>query len=102
MSRPLHLQSKFAYHESAMIHPSRQAMMDKAIAERQRIKEWLLPHMVGGKAKAFTKEQYRQLATADLGIFSKASFDHAWISAIEDSGRQDWYDPKPRRKETKQ
>lgn len=75
-------------------------MMDKAIAERQRIKEWLLPHMMAGKAKAFTKEQYRQLATADLGIFSKASFDHAWISAIEDSGRQDWYDPKPRRKET--
>ena len=77
-------------------------MMDKAIAERQRIKDWLLPNMVGGKAKAFTKEQYRQLATADLGMFSKASFDHAWISAIEDSGRQDWYDPKPRRKETKQ
>lgn len=77
-------------------------MMDKAIAERQRIKEWLLPHMAGGRAKAFTKEQYRQLAGADLGAFSKAAFDHAWISAIEDSGRQDWYDPKPRRKETKQ
>lgn len=84
------------------MHPSRQAMMDKAIAERQRIKEWLMPHMAGGRAKAFTKEQYRQLAGADLGIFSKASFDHAWISAIEDSGRQDWYDPKTRRNETKQ
>ena len=23
----------------------------------------------------------------------------AWISAIEDTGRQDWYDPKPRQKE---
>jgi hypothetical protein len=77
-------------------------MMDIAIAERQRIKDWLLPYMVGGKAKAFSKEQYRQLATADLGIFSKASFDHAWISAIEDSGSQGWYDPKPGRKETKQ
>lgn len=85
-----------------MINPSRQAMMDIAIAERQRIKEWLLPYMVGGKAKAFTKAQYRQLAAEDLGEFSKASFDHAWISAIEDSDRQDWYDPKPRRKETKQ
>ncbi len=83
-----------------MTHPARQAMMDKAIAQRQRIKEWLLPHMAVGKAKAFTKEQYRQLASADLGPFSKAAFDHAWIAAIEDSGRQDWYDPKPRRKET--
>jgi hypothetical protein len=85
-----------------MIHPSRQAMMDKAIAERQLVKDWLLPHMAAGKAKAFTKEQYRLLAAADLGIFSKASFDHAWISAIEDSGRQDWYDPKPRQRETTQ
>jgi hypothetical protein len=71
-------------------------MMDQAIAERRRVVDWLLPHMATGKAKAFTKEQYRQMASADLGPFSKAAFDHAWISAIEDSGRQDWYDPKPR------
>ena len=71
----------------------RQAMMDKAIAERKRLRDWLLPHMANGKPKAFTKDDYRQLATADLGSFSKAAFDHAWIAAIEDSGRQDWYDP---------
>lgn len=46
--------------------------------------------------------RYRQLASADLRPFSKAEFDHAWISAIEDSGRQDWYDPMPRRKKTRQ
>jgi hypothetical protein len=85
-----------------MTHPSRQAMMDKAIAERQLIRDWLLPHMKGGKPKAFTKDQYRLLAVSELGPFSKAGFDHAWISAIEDTGRQDWYDPKPRRKETRQ
>ena len=83
-----------------MPHPSRQAMMDKAIAQRQRIKDWLLPNMADGKPKAFTKEQYRQLAAADLGSFSKAAFDHAWIAAIEDSGRQDWYDPKPQTRKT--
>ena len=77
-------------------------MMDQAIAERDRLRNWLLPHMARGSPKAFTKEQYRQLASADLGAFSKAAFDHAWIAAIEDSGRQDWYDPKPRRKETSQ
>lgn len=77
-------------------------MMDKAIAERQRIRDWLLPHMKGGKPKAFTKDQYRLLAVSELGEFSKAAFDHAWISAIEDSGRQDWYDPKPPRKGTRQ
>lgn len=81
---------------------SRQAMMDNAIAERQRIRDWLLPHMKGGKSKAFTKDQYRLLAVTELGPFSKAAFDHAWVWAIEDTGRQDWYDPKPRRKETRQ
>lgn len=77
-------------------------MMDKATAERRRVADWLLPHMAAGKAKAFTKEQYRQLASADLGTFSKAAFNHAWIAAIEDSGRQDWYDPRPRLRETSQ
>lgn len=77
-------------------------MIKKAIEERERLRTWLLPHMAEGKAKAFTKEQYRQLASADLGTFSKAAFNHAWIAAIEDSGRQDWYDPKPRLRETSQ
>ena len=81
-----------------MIHPSRQAQIDQAVAEREQLRDWLLPHMADGKPKAFTKDEYRQLATADLGAFSKAAFDHAWISAIEDSGRQDWYDPLPRRR----
>jgi len=85
-----------------MTHPSRQAMMDKAIVERQRIRDWLLPHMKGGKHKAFTKDQYRLLAVSELGPVSKAAFGDAWISALEDSGRQDWYDPKLRRTETKQ
>jgi len=85
-----------------MTHPSRQKMMDKAVAERELVREWLLPHMSKGRPKAFTKEQYRQLAAADLGSISKAAFDHSWISAIEESGRQDWYDPKPRRQDTSQ
>ena len=78
-------------------------MMHKAIAERRRCRDWLMPHMSGGKPKAFTKEQYRQLAMAELGPITKAAFADAWIGAIEDTGRQDWYDPKPpRRKETMQ
>ena len=74
--------------------------MNKAIAEQQRICDWLLPHMKGGRPKEFAKDQYRLLAVLELGPFSKAAFYHAWISVIEDSCRQDWYDPKSRRKET--
>jgi hypothetical protein len=85
-----------------MTNPARLAMMAKASAERERIRDWLLPHMAKGKPKAFTKEQYRQLAVMELGEFSKAAFDFAWIWAIEQSSRQDWYDPLPMRKETRQ
>jgi hypothetical protein len=68
-------------------------MMDQAIAERQRIRDWLMPHIKGGKPKAFTKDQYRLLAASELGPFSKAAFDHAWVSAIEDTSRQDLVRP---------
>ena len=85
-----------------MTHNRRLALMDQAIAERERLRDWLLPHMANGKSKAFTKDQYRQLAAADLGAFSKAAFGHAWIAAIEDSGQQDWYEPLPRRRMVRQ
>jgi hypothetical protein len=52
-------------------------MMNQDIAERARLQDWLLPHMANSKSKAFTKGEYRQMATADLGAFSKAAFDHA-------------------------
>jgi hypothetical protein len=70
-----------------MIKTHRQTLMDQAIAERKMLRDWLLPHMANGKSKAYTKDQYRQLATVDLGTFSKAAFDHAWIAAIQDSPR---------------
>lgn len=80
-----------------MIKSHRQALMDQAIAERERLRDWLLPYMADGKPKAFTKDEYSQLATVDLGTFSKAAFDHAGIAAMSRSGRQDWYEPLPRR-----
>ena len=51
-----------AQHE---VKSRRQALMEQAIAERRRLSDWLLPHMAIGKPKAFTEDEYRQLATAD-------------------------------------
>lgn len=85
-----------------MLKPERQASIDKALKDRKRCRDWLMPHMALGSPKALTKEQYRQLALAELGPMAKASFNDAWIWAIEDSQRQDWYEPKRNRKETMQ
>jgi hypothetical protein len=60
--------------------------------QRQRLNE------LGLDPKAFTKDEYRQMAASDLGAFSKAAFDHVWIASIEETGRQDWYEPLPRRR----
>ena len=57
-----------------MANPTRQTMMDKALADRERCRNWLIPCMANGQPKAFTKEQYRQMAPAELGDISKASF----------------------------
>jgi hypothetical protein len=43
-------------------------MMDIAIAERERLRGWFLPHMADGKPKAFTKDEYRQLAQSKRGL----------------------------------
>lgn len=75
-----------------------QATIGKALRDRKRCRDWLIPHMALGKPKAFTKKHYLQLALAELGPISKASFDDAWIWAIEDSRRSDWYKPIQRRK----
>ena len=69
----------------------------KAREARRRCCEWLLPHISDGKAKVFKKDEYRQLAVIELGV-SKSAFDEAWIAVIEDLGRHDWYEPRPRRR----
>lgn len=81
-----------------MIKLRQESALSRALRDRKRCRDWLMPHMALGKEKAFTKEQYRQLAEFELGLISKAAFDDAWIWAIEDSGRQDWYLPKTRRR----
>jgi hypothetical protein len=73
------------------------AIFDEAQAQRLKCRDWLTPHMTDNKPKAFTKEEYRLMAMKELGV-SKSAFDAGWIWAIEDMGRQDWYDPSPRRK----
>jgi hypothetical protein len=46
--------------------------------------------------KFLTKAELCEAAMRDLKV-SKNSFDFGWIEAIEQSGRQDWYEPLRRR-----
>src|SRR5579862_8630169 len=62
----------------------------------QRCRDWLLPFMQNGQPKPLTKEELRTVAMRELKV-SKNAFDFGWIAAIEDTGRQDWYEPLRRR-----
>ncbi len=68
---------------------ARQAMTE---IEQLRCKIWLRAFMQGRLPKIATKAELRDLAKQKLGV-SKASFDTAWVWAIEETGRTDWYEP---------
>jgi hypothetical protein len=70
----------------------KQFRIAKAEDERQRCIAWLLPYLTIGQPKFLSKNELRSVAIAEIGA-SKTSFDFAWINAIEQTGRHDWYEP---------
>ena len=64
------------------------------------IRDWLLPFMQNNQLKFLTKDELRNAAMRELKV-SKNAFDFAWMAAIEDAGRHDWYEPLRRRLRTK-
>ena len=78
-----------------------QEFAERARQERRRCREWLIRFMQDKQPKFLTKAELREAATNELKV-SKNSFDIAWIMAIEETGRRDWYEPLRRRTRTKQ
>ena len=76
-------------------------LWDKAEAERRRCRQWLLDYMRPCQPKRVSKAALRDAAMRELKI-SKNSFDAAWIAAIEETGRHDWYEPLRRQPRTQQ
>jgi hypothetical protein len=75
-----------------MLKGRKKELWDKAEAERQRCRQWLLDYIRPGQPRCVTKAALRDAAMRELKV-SKNSFDSAWIGAIEDTGRHDWYEP---------
>jgi len=71
-------------------------LSEKADEERRRCRDWLLRFMQGNQPKILTKAELRDAALRELNV-SKNSFDFGWITAIEETGRHDWYEPLLRR-----
>lgn len=69
----------------------------KAHADREKAKQWLSHYIKPGLPKAFTKEDLRSAAIAELHV-SKSAFDYAWNWVILETGCEFWYDPLPRRR----
>lgn len=71
---------------------SKLALIQKARAEQQNCKDWLIRIMRASPVKTRSKDDLRAEAMRDLKV-SKSSFDAAWIGAIEELGYHDWYEP---------
>jgi hypothetical protein len=84
-----------------MLKGRKKELWDKAEAERRRCRQWLLAYIRPGLAKRVTKAALRDAAMRELKI-SKNSFDAAWIAAIEDTARHDWYQPLRRQQRNRQ
>jgi hypothetical protein len=72
----------------------------QAHEEQRRCHDWLLRFMKNKYPKFFTKAELRATAMRELK-FSNNSFHFAGIDAIEETGRNDWYEPLRRRMRTK-
>jgi hypothetical protein len=75
--------------------PRREEQSAKAMEEMRRCTDWLVQFMRNSEPKFLTKTELSELKV------SKVSFNCAWINAIEQTGRHDWYEPLRRRLRTK-
>ena len=73
-----------------------QKLSEKFTDQWQRCRDWLLPYMQNNQPKFLTKDELRSAAMLELKV-SKNAFDFAWMAAIEDTGRHDWYEPLRKR-----
>lgn len=73
----------------------------QADGRRQACADWIKAFMKPGQTKPATKGELFDMAKAELDI-NRSNFDAGWIQAIEEMGRQDWYEPLPRRSRTSQ
>ena len=83
-----------------MTKSRRQELSDKFTEQRQQCRDWLLPFMQDNRPKFLTKDKLRRAAMCELKV-SRNAFDFGWMAAIEDSERQDWYEPLRKRLRTK-
>lgn len=70
-----------------------------ARAREEKCREWLKQFMIPGQPRTWTKDELFQQAQKVMTL-SRMNFDSAWVGAIEEMGRQDWYEPMRRKKKT--
>jgi hypothetical protein len=73
-----------------------EAQSAKAAEDMRRCTNWLIQFMRNSEPKFLTKSELCRAAMEELKV-SKNTFNFAWINAIEETGRHDWYQPLRRR-----
>lgn len=79
-----------------MTKSRQQELSEKFTEQWRRSRDWLVPFMQNNQPKLLTKDELRSAAMRELKV-SKSAFDFGWMAAIEDTGRQDWYEPLRKR-----
>jgi hypothetical protein len=81
---------------ASMTKTRSEELSERFTEQWHRCRDWLLPYMQDNQPKFLTKDELRSAAMRELKV-SKNAFDFGWMAAIEDTGREDWYEPLRRR-----
>lgn len=92
---------RFADKIAVMIREEKEKAAREARERSERCRNWLTALMLPGQPKPATKEELFALAKEQLGV-NRSNFDAGWDWAIWDMGREDWYEPLPRRRSKRQ
>ena len=69
----------------------KQIAFEEARQRTNKCREWLKQFMSVGVQRVHTKDELFEMAKNDMEL-TRMNFDDAWVWAIEEMGRQDWYE----------
>ena len=100
MAGRLQPNASFKVDPYVMTKPRREELSERFTEQWHRSRDWLLPFMQDNRPKFATKDELRIAAIRELKV-SKSAFNFGRMAAINETGRDDWYEPLRKRSKVK-